>query len=100
MGADDRHHGAISLACRRSLVAGPARTNHAPMQHKSSLEFKVMQFHRLASLILGIWLGASVLMDFVATQNFRTVSRVLGSLDVRAVERSEERRLGKESRSR
>ena len=56
------------------------------MQHKSSLEFKVMQFHRLASLILGIWLGASVLMDFVATQNFRTVSRVLGSLDVRAVE--------------
>src|ERR1700739_821445 len=45
-----------------------------------------MQFHRLASLILGIWLGAGVLMDFVATQNFRTVSVVMGSLDVRAVE--------------
>jgi hypothetical protein len=45
-----------------------------------------MQFHRLASLILGIWLGASVLMDFVATGNFHTVSRVMGSLDVRALE--------------
>lgn len=33
-----------------------------------------------------MWLGVSVFMDFVATQNFRTVSLVLGSLDVRAVE--------------
>lgn len=45
-----------------------------------------MQLHRLASLILGIWLGVAIFMDFVATQNFRTVSRVMGSLDVRAVE--------------
>jgi hypothetical protein len=45
-----------------------------------------MQFHRLASLILGIWLGVSVFMDLVATQNFRTVSLVMGSLDVRAVD--------------
>jgi len=45
-----------------------------------------MQFHRLAALILGIWLGISVFMDFVATQNFQSVNRVMGSLDVRAVE--------------
>jgi hypothetical protein len=45
-----------------------------------------MQFHRFASLILGIWFGVSVFMDFVATENFRTVSRVMGSLDMRAVE--------------
>ena len=45
-----------------------------------------MQFHRLASFIIGIWLGVSVFMDFVATQNFRTVGRVLGSMDVREVE--------------
>ena len=45
-----------------------------------------MQFHRLASFIIGIWLGVSVFMDFVATQNFRTVNLVLGSVDVQAVE--------------
>jgi hypothetical protein len=45
-----------------------------------------MQFHRLASFLIGIWLGVSVFMDFVATQNFRTVDRVLGSSDVRAIE--------------
>lgn len=45
-----------------------------------------MQFHRLASLIIGIWLGVSVFMDYVATQNFQAVSRALSSLDVRAVE--------------
>jgi hypothetical protein len=45
-----------------------------------------MQFHRLASFIIGIWLGVSVFMDFVATQNFHNVGRVLGSIDVRAVE--------------
>ena len=45
-----------------------------------------MQFHRLASFIIGIWLGVSVFMDFVATQNFQNVNRVLGSMDIRAVE--------------
>jgi hypothetical protein len=45
-----------------------------------------MQFHRLASFIIGIWLGVSVFMDFVAIQNFQNVNRVLGSMDVRAVE--------------
>jgi hypothetical protein len=55
-------------------------------QYKSSLKFVRMQFHRFASLILGIWLGVSVFMDFVAVENFHSVSRVMGSLDVRAVE--------------
>jgi len=45
-----------------------------------------MQFHRLATFIIGIWLGVSVFMDFVATENFRTVNRVMTSLDVRVVE--------------
>jgi len=55
-------------------------------QLRSSLEFEGMQFHRLASFIIGIWLGVSVFMDFVATQNFKTVNRVLSSADLRAVE--------------
>jgi hypothetical protein len=45
-----------------------------------------MQFHRLAALILGIWLGAGVFMDLVASQNFRAVGRMLSSLDVHVVE--------------
>jgi hypothetical protein len=45
-----------------------------------------VQFHRLASLIIGLWLGASLFMDFTATQNFQTVDRVLTSLDLRVVE--------------
>jgi hypothetical protein len=45
-----------------------------------------MQFHRLAAFIIGIWLGVSVFMDFVATQNFKTVSRVLNSVNLSAVE--------------
>jgi len=45
-----------------------------------------MQFHRLATFIIGIWLGIIVFMDFAATENFRTVNRVMTSLDVRVVE--------------
>jgi hypothetical protein len=45
-----------------------------------------MQFHRFAALLLGIWLGVSVFMDVVAVSNFRTVSVVMGSIDLRAVE--------------
>ena len=45
-----------------------------------------MQFHRLAALLIGIWLGVSVFMDLVATQNFKSVGLVLGSVDIRAVE--------------
>jgi hypothetical protein len=45
-----------------------------------------MQFHRLASFIIGIWLGVGVFMDYVATQNFENVGRVLTSVDIRAIE--------------
>jgi hypothetical protein len=45
-----------------------------------------MQFHRLATLILGIWLGIGAFMDYVATQNFEMVGRVLISTDVRAID--------------
>jgi hypothetical protein len=45
-----------------------------------------VQFHRLASLILGIWLGVGIFMDFVATTNFRMVPQTFASMDVRAIE--------------
>lgn len=45
-----------------------------------------MQFHRLASFIIGIWLGISVFMDFVATQNFQNVGRVMNTMDLRSVD--------------
>ena len=45
-----------------------------------------MQFQRLASFLLGIWLGVSVFMDFVATQNFQNVARVMNTLDLRVLE--------------
>lgn len=45
-----------------------------------------MQFHRLASFILGLWLGASILMDVAASQNFQSVTRVLSGGDLRMFE--------------
>jgi hypothetical protein len=38
-----------------------------------------MHFHRLAALLLGAWLSGSVFMDMVATQNFRSVDRLLAA---------------------
>jgi hypothetical protein len=38
----------------------------------------------LALLLLGAWLAGSLIMFFVATQNFRTVDRILGSPGVEA----------------
>ena len=37
-------------------------------------------------MIIGIWLGISVFMDYVATQNFHAVGRALSTMDVRAVD--------------
>jgi len=34
---------------------------------------------RIAALLLGVWLSGSLFMAFVATQNFRTVDRVLAA---------------------
>jgi hypothetical protein len=37
----------------------------------------VIQYRRLAALLVGAWLGASVLADIAVTQNFQTVDRFL-----------------------
>lgn len=38
-----------------------------------------MQFRRISTLLLGAWLGASILADVAVTQNFQTVDRFLES---------------------
>lgn len=37
----------------------------------------VIQYRRLSALLLGAWLGASILTDLAVTQNFQTVDRFL-----------------------
>jgi hypothetical protein len=37
----------------------------------------VIQYRRLASILLGAWLGAGILTDVAVTQNFQTVDRFL-----------------------
>ena len=39
----------------------------------------MVQYLRLSALLLGVWLGASVLADIAVTQNFQTVDRFLDS---------------------
>ncbi len=39
----------------------------------------MIQYRRLTALLLGAWLGASVLADLAVTQNFQTVDRFLDS---------------------
>jgi hypothetical protein len=39
----------------------------------------VIQYRRLCALILGAWLGASILADVAVTQNFQAVDRFLAS---------------------
>jgi hypothetical protein len=39
----------------------------------------VIQYRRLAALVLGTWLGAGVFADIAVTQNFRTVDRFLAA---------------------
>ncbi len=41
----------------------------------------MIQYRRLAALLLGIWLGASILADVAVTQNFQTVDRFLQTPD-------------------
>jgi hypothetical protein len=38
-----------------------------------------MHFRRLASFLLGLWIGGSLFMTMVATQNFRAVDRLLSA---------------------
>jgi hypothetical protein len=58
----------------------------------------VIQYRRLAALLLGVWLGASVLTDVAVTQNFQTVDRFLDapgnpgtSAELSAIGRARER---------
>jgi hypothetical protein len=47
----------------------------------------VIQYRRLSALLLGAWLGASILADVAVTQNFQTVDRFLqapGTAEARA----------------
>jgi hypothetical protein len=46
-----------------------------------------MHFRRLAAFLLGIWLGGSVFMDMVATQNFHSVDRLLAAPSPQVQER-------------
>ncbi len=39
----------------------------------------MIQFRRFSALLLGVWLGASILSDLAVTQNFQTVDRFLDS---------------------
>ena len=48
-----------------------------------------MHFYRLAALLVGAWLAGCVFMDMVATQNFRSVDRLLAAPAPRAAERIE-----------
>lgn len=46
-----------------------------------------MHFRRFAALVLGIWLAGCVFMDMVATQNFRSVDRLLAAPPPQIAER-------------
>lgn len=58
----------------------------------------MIQYRRLASLLLGAWLGAGILTDIAVTQNFQTVDRFLQtpdtvttSVELNKIGRAEER---------
>lgn len=46
-----------------------------------------MHFRRFAALVLGVWLAGCVFMDMVATQNFRSVDRLLAAPPPQIAER-------------
>ena len=39
----------------------------------------MIQYRRIAALLLGVWLGAGIFADIAVTQNFQTVDRFLSS---------------------
>ena len=45
-----------------------------------------MHFRRFAALLLGAWLTGCVFMDMVATQNFRSVDRLLAAPDAERIQ--------------
>jgi hypothetical protein len=46
-----------------------------------------MHFHRFAAFLLGAWLAGCLFMDMVATQNFRSVDRLLAAPSPQLAER-------------
>ncbi|MBZ5596637.1 MAG: hypothetical protein LAP39_30725 [Acidobacteriia bacterium] len=46
-----------------------------------------MHFHRFAALLAGAWLAGCLFMDMVATQNFRSVDRLLAAPSPQLAER-------------
>jgi predicted PurR-regulated permease PerM len=46
-----------------------------------------MHFHRLAALLAGAWLAGCLFMDMVATENFRSVDRLLAAPSPQLAER-------------
>lgn len=40
---------------------------------------KVIQYRRIAAILLGVWLGAGIFADLAVTQNFQTVDRFLAA---------------------
>jgi hypothetical protein len=46
-----------------------------------------MHFHRFAAFLLGAWLAGCLFMDMVATQNFRSVDRLLAAPTPQLAER-------------
>jgi len=46
-----------------------------------------MHFHRFAAFLLGAWLAGCLFMDMVATQNFRSVERLLAAPSPQLAER-------------
>ncbi len=46
-----------------------------------------MHFRRFAALLVGAWLAGCVFMDLMATQNFRSVDRLLAAAPPQIAER-------------
>ena len=69
-----------------AATALAAVTLAAAATHGDSLVVPVVAGWWVIAGIIGIWLGVSAFMDYVATQNFQMVTRVLSSIDIRAVE--------------
>ncbi len=48
-------------------------------RHRVCDNSNVIQYRRIAALLLGVWLGAGIFADIAVTQNFQTVDRFLSS---------------------
>lgn len=58
------------------MASNPRRADSAHTNPFATIA-KVIQYRRLAALLLGAWLGASIVADLAVTQNFQTIDRFL-----------------------